>query len=275
MSFHRKIYRGDAHSICNLRYRIPHEIPVKFHNGASYDYHFIIKELAEEFEGGDFECLAENSERYISFSVPIKKETINDNKEPITYKIKFIDTYRFMRGSLAAHVDNLSEVNNKYCRSCEKRKNIKSECKFIGFRNNRLNYRCKECNRTSAKPINDLNKKFPNTYKFCNGDDNKFILLLRKGVCPYEHMDSWEKFDEISILDKEAFYNELNKECITDEDYAHYKKVFKEYCKNVGDYHDLYVQSDTLCLLIFLKILEICVLKYVGLIHHIVIQHLD
>ena len=73
--------RGAAHSICNLRYKVPNEIPKKFHNGSSYDYHFIIKELAEEFKGEDFECLAENNEKYISLSVPIKKESIDDNKE--------------------------------------------------------------------------------------------------------------------------------------------------------------------------------------------------
>ena len=44
-------YRGAAHSICNLRYKIPNEIPVIFHNGSTYDYHFIIKELAKEFKG--------------------------------------------------------------------------------------------------------------------------------------------------------------------------------------------------------------------------------
>ena len=66
-------YRGAAHDICNLRYKTPKEIPVVFHNGSTYDYHFIIKNLAEEFEG-EFECLGENTEKYITFSVPIKKE---------------------------------------------------------------------------------------------------------------------------------------------------------------------------------------------------------
>ena len=65
-------YRGAAHDICYLRYKIPKEIPVVFHNGSIYDYHFIIKELAEEFEG-EVECLGENTEKYITFSVPIKK----------------------------------------------------------------------------------------------------------------------------------------------------------------------------------------------------------
>ena len=65
-------FRGTAHSICNLRYKIPKEIPVIFHNGSTYDYHFIIKQLAKEFEG-KFECLGKNTEKYITFSVTIKK----------------------------------------------------------------------------------------------------------------------------------------------------------------------------------------------------------
>ena len=44
-------YRGAAHNVCNLRYKIPKEIPVVFHNGSTYDYHFIIKELVKEFDG--------------------------------------------------------------------------------------------------------------------------------------------------------------------------------------------------------------------------------
>ena len=66
-------YRSSAHSICNLKFSITKEISIIFHNGSNYDYHFIIKELAEEFEG-QFTCLGENTEKYISFSVPIEKE---------------------------------------------------------------------------------------------------------------------------------------------------------------------------------------------------------
>ena len=111
-------YRGAAHNICNLRYKIPKEIPVVFHNGSTYDYHFIIKELAKEFEG-NFECLGENTEKYITFSVPIKKKIDNKDLE-ITYKIKFIDSYRFMSSSLSKLVDNLSEgIHNNKCSDCE------------------------------------------------------------------------------------------------------------------------------------------------------------
>ena len=72
-----------------------------------------------------------------------------------------------------------------------------------------------------------LIKRFTNTYKFCNGNINKFILLLRKIVYPYEYIDSWEKFDETSLPDQKAFYNNLNIEYITDGDYRHAKRVFK------------------------------------------------
>ena len=71
-------------------------------------------------------------------------------------------------------------------------------------------------------------------------------MLLRKGVYPYEYMDSWERFDEISLPDKKAFYRELNLEDISYEDYIHAQKVFEELkIKSLSEYNDRYVQSDT------------------------------
>ena len=78
------------------------------------------------------------------------------------------------------------------------------------------------------KKIKDLIRNFPNTYNFCKGDINKFVMLLRKGVYPYEYMDSWEKFDETSLPPKKDFYSELNLEDISDSDYEYTKKVFKK-----------------------------------------------
>ena len=106
-------YRGAAHNNCNLNYKIPKEIPVVFHNGSTYDYHFIIKHITGEFKG-NFECLGENTEKYITFSAPIKKE--RDDGKTITYRLKFIDSCRFMKDSLSNLVDNLSEINNKELR---------------------------------------------------------------------------------------------------------------------------------------------------------------
>ena len=59
-------------------------------------------------------------------------------------------------------------------------------------------------------------------------------------------MDSWKKFNKTTLQPKEAFYDELNKEGISEEDYAHTEEVCKEFnIKNVGEYYDLYVQSNT------------------------------
>ena len=76
--------------------------------------------MAEDLKG-EFECLGEDTEKYISFSVPIKKE--HNNGETITYKIKFIDRWRFMPSKLSNLVDNLSEINNKDSKTCIEKKN--------------------------------------------------------------------------------------------------------------------------------------------------------
>ena len=238
-------YSGAAHNICNLRYKIPKEIPIVFHNGSTYDYHFIIKESVKEFDG-NFECLGENTEKYITFSVPIKKEIKNKNKIiEITYKIKFIDSFRFMSTSLSKLVDNLSEgLHNNRCVDC------KSYLDYMITKDEKLIFRYYSCKKNYKKNFNkELIERFANIYEFCNGDLNKFILLLRKGVYSYEYMDNWERFDETSLPDKESFYSSLNMENIDDIDYRHGKNVFKNFkLKNLGECHDLYVQSDTLLL---------------------------
>ena len=113
-----------------------------------------------------------------------------------------------------------------------------------------LIFRCFECKKNYKKEFNNkLIKRLANIYEFCNEDINKVILSLRKGVYPYEYMESWERFDEASLPDKEAFSSSLNMEDITDADHRHAKRVFKSLNnKTLGDYHDLYVQSDTLLL---------------------------
>ena len=130
-------FRGADHNTCNLRYKIPKEIPVVlFHSCSTYDYLFIIKQLTEDFKA-QFRCLAENTENYITFSVPIKKEL--HNNETIIYKLKLTDSYRFMSTSLSDLADNLSEINKKECKACMERKNIKSDCDFIEFKDNKTN----------------------------------------------------------------------------------------------------------------------------------------
>ena len=82
-------YRGPVQSTFNLKLNVPNEIPVVFHNGLKYDYHFITKELANEFQG-PCDCIEENSEIYKFFSVPIKKEII---KKLIRKAIKLLKQY--------------------------------------------------------------------------------------------------------------------------------------------------------------------------------------
>ena len=120
--------RGAAHTICNLRYKIQQEIPVVLHKGSTYDYHFIINELAKQFEG-NMECIGENMEKYISLKVPPK--TINENGKPIIYNLKFIDSFRFMATSLSNLADNLSDINKKERKSCKERDKILINCAFI------------------------------------------------------------------------------------------------------------------------------------------------
>ena len=93
-------------------------------------------------------------------------------------------------------------------------------------------------------------ERFSNTYEFCGNDLNKFIMLLRKGVYPYEYMDGWNKFNEKSIPCKESFDSSLTLENITEVDYAHAN-------------NDLYVRSDTLLLAdIFENFRQSCLKNY-------------
>ena len=194
-------YRGAAHSICNLCCKILKEIPAVFHNGSTYDYHFIMKQLAREFKG-NFECLGENTEKYITFSVPIKKE--HDNGKPSIYKPKFIDSYRFKLDSLSNLVNNLLGIDNKepenkftdtmrsitdsLSQSIDKLSEI--DKKVLRFDNkepeNKFTDNIRSMISSLSQSINKISEidnkvshaavieKFFNRYQLCNKDLNKF-----------------------------------------------------------------------------------------------------
>ena len=150
-----------------------------------------------------------------------------------------------MAMSLSKLVDNLSEgIHNNKCVDCE------SCLDYIKTKDEKLIFKCFNCKSYYEKDFNkELIKRFASMYEFCNGNLNKFSFLLRKGVYPYEYMDNWERFDETSLPNKESFSSNLNKENTGDIDYRHGNNVFKRFkLKNLGEYHDLYVQSDTLLL---------------------------
>ena len=129
-----------------------------------------------------------------------------------------------MSSSLSNLVDNLSEgIHNNKCADCE------SCLDYVrSYKNEKLIFKCFNCEQYYKKKFNkDLIKRFASTYEFCNKDLNKFILLLRKGIYPYEYMDSWERFNETSSPSKEDFYSNLNIENIDDIDYRHGNNVLK------------------------------------------------
>ena len=178
-----------------------------------------------------------------------------------------------MSSSLSKLVDNLSEgIHNNKCADCKSNLDyIKTTTKptaepsSLECKNEKLILECYNCKQRYRKKFNkDLIKKFKNTYSFCNNDLNKCVLLLRKVVYPYEYADTREIFSEISLPRKEDFYSNLNMEGISDIDYRHANNVFKVLkLENLGDYHDLYVQSNTLLLAdVFNNFRDMCLKEY-------------
>ena len=104
-----------------------------------------------------------------------------------------------MAMSLSKLIDNLSEgIHNNKCAFC------KSCLDYMETKNEKLILKCFNCETYYKKKFNkELIKRFDSTYEVCNKDLNKFILLLRKGVYPYEYMDNWERFEETSLPNKE------------------------------------------------------------------------
>ena len=183
----------------------------------------------------------------------IKKE--HDNCKTSICKLKFIDIYRFMLDSLSNLVDNLSGISNKesenkfidnmrfmmtsLSQSIDKMSEIdqkmsqidkkEPENKFIDNMRSMIASLSQSIDKVSEidQEISQatLIKKFFNIHELCNKDLNKFALLLRKDIYPYEYMDSWKRFKEELLPDKKLFYGELNNEHITDEDYKHALKL--------------------------------------------------
>ena len=89
-------------------------------------------------------------------------------------------------------------------------------------------------------------------------------LLIKKGIYPYVYMDNWNRFNESKLPDKAKFYSKLNMNEVSDKDYEHAKKVWKEFeIKNMGEYHDLYLLTDTILLAnVFESFRNVCMENY-------------
>ena len=154
-----------------------------------------------------------------------------------------------MPSSLSSLVDNLVGTNTDgiKCKDC------KDEMELIEIDGDYISqFKCKHCySSTKSKQLDRdvLKKSFANTYKYCGGDDEHFRLLLRKGVYPYEYMDSFERFKEPALPSIDRFYSELNLQDISKLDYRHAKKVWEKFeIRDLGDYHDLYLSTDVMLL---------------------------
>ena len=90
------------------------------------------------------------------------------------------------------------------------------------------------------------------------------IDILRKGVYPYQYIDSFEKFNETELPPIEKFYSSLNDESIKQTDYEHAQKVWNAFnCKTIGDYHDLYLKTDVVLLAdVFQNFRKVCMNAY-------------
>jgi len=270
------VFRGAAHSSCNLAHQIPKHIPVVFHNLSGYDAHVIIRELAQQFDVSEMEVLAENTEKYISFSVPIFVGLRDKDGNPVMYEdkktkemkqktikcmLRFIDSCRFMKAGLGSLIDNLvgTSTDGWKCCEIEDLELVEIDCEYVA------RFECEKCRKVKTRQLDrgELEKRFSNLRSRCLSDEH-FRLFLRKGVYPYEYMDSFERFEEIAIPPKEAFYSNLNLSDISDIDYQHALKVFKALeCRDLGDYHDWYLCSDVLLLAdVFENFRDTCQSKY-------------
>ena len=161
----------------------------------------------------------------MSFSIPIKKEIKKQKeqkeqkKKAITYNLKFIDSAKHMKKALSTLVDNLSETNKCNCEETKdkdiKNKIIKRTGKTI------IHTTCNTCNSKEDQLLHTFIEDFPSTYKLCNKSTKRFILLLKKGIYPYEYMDSIERFDEKELPAIEKFYSKLQVKHINENDSKH------------------------------------------------------
>ena len=242
-------YRGSAHQECNLQLRVDVEkikIPVIFHNLRGYDSHFIMQEIGQIVK--DYEYTNKNGKK-----CQMNINAIPNNMEKymafmLGNHLTFIDSFQFMGSSLENLVSNITKCGK--CETCKPDDCMKLN---INYKNKTLQHKtsipcgecqnCKNIDKDCISPNYDKLKYTSQIFK-----DKKLDLMARKGVYPYDYMDSFEKFNS-PLPTKEDFYSILNNKDISKEDNQHVKNVWNKFnLKNMGEYHDLYLKSDILLL---------------------------
>ncbi|XP_072048929.1 uncharacterized protein [Amphiura filiformis] len=220
-------FRGAAHNQCNLAYRAPQFFPVFFHNLAGYDAHLFIKNLGKT--KGKIDCIPNNEEKYISFSKKIVVDSFVPMRNPKNKKNPTVADVSYPKK------ESLGAAHQK----CIKPVDIKYEIRFL------------DSFKFQSAGLGTLVKNLSSFFEISKyfKDDEKLQLLLRKGVYPYDYVNSLEKLQETSLPPKEAFYSKLNDTEISDEDYQHARNVWNTFgMKTMREYHDLYLKSDVLLL---------------------------
>ena len=245
-------YRGSAHQECNLQLKLNPEkvkIPVIFHNLRGYDSHFIMQEIGAivkdyEYTNKDgkkcqmnINAIPNNMEKYMAFM--------------LGNHLTFLDSFQFMSSSLDKLVKNITKCGK--CKTCKPDKcmklNINNKNKTSQHKTSLPCGECINCEKNDDDEKHCINPNYDKLkYTSKIFKDKKLDLMARKGVYPYDYMDSFEKFNS-PLPTKEEFYSILNNKDISAEDYEHAKNVWNTFSlKNMGEYHDLYLKSDILLL---------------------------
>ena len=165
-------------------------------------------------------------------------------------QLRFIDSCRFMAPSpdkLSSNLCGTSEIKCDKCRDDMELIKISDEYTAL--------FGCERCKTKKTKNLDErvLKKNFNHTSRFW-GCDEKFCLMIRKGVYPYEYMDRREKFEETSLPPKDAIYSRLNMKSISDQDHEHAQQVWNTMEKKIlGCYYNTYLKTGVLLLATYLR----------------------
>ena len=112
--------------------------------------------------------------------------------------------------------------------------------------------------------VNNLARRGGKFFGFEEYNENQYKLLIQKGIYPYEYMTNWDKFKEMKLPPREAFYSKLNMAGVREEDYEHARRVWKEFgLKDLGEHHDLYLKTDVILLAnVFEEFRKVCLKNY-------------
>ena len=112
--------------------------------------------------------------------------------------------------------------------------------------------------------INNLAHGSGKFFGFKEYNENQYKLLIQKGIYPYEYMTNWDKFKEMKLPPRQAFYSKLNMAGVREEDYEHARRIWKEFgLKDLGEYHDLYLKMDVILLAnVFEEFRKVCLKNY-------------